>query len=92
VLGLAGDVLPQLEVEVNVAHLDTLERLPIVLEKNCRQNIKKCFSYKKWSNLDPNCLSKIDKNGFEFSLFKCDLARTTGRNLDRVFNSRSGCM
>jgi hypothetical protein len=33
VLGLAGDVLPQLEVEVNVAHLDTLERFAIVLEK-----------------------------------------------------------
>ena len=31
VLRLAGDVLPQLEVEVDVAHLDTLQRLAVVL-------------------------------------------------------------
>ena len=33
VLGLAGDVLPQLEVEVDVAHLDTLQGLAVVLRK-----------------------------------------------------------
>ena len=32
VLGLAGNVLPQLEVEINVAHLDTLEGFPVILE------------------------------------------------------------
>ena len=33
VLGLPRDVLPQLEVEVNVAHLDTLKGLAVVLKK-----------------------------------------------------------
>jgi len=36
VLGLAGDVLPQLEVEVNVAHLDTLQGLAVVLKRGGR--------------------------------------------------------
>ena len=31
VLGLAGNVLPQLKVEVNISHLDTLEGLSVVL-------------------------------------------------------------
>ena len=31
VLGLAGDVWPELVVEVNVAHLDTLQGLAVVL-------------------------------------------------------------
>ena len=33
VLRLPRDVLPQLEVEVNVAHLDTLKGLAVVLKK-----------------------------------------------------------
>ena len=33
VLGLPRDVLPQLEVEVDIAHLDALKGLAIVLKK-----------------------------------------------------------
>ena len=36
VLGLSRDVLPQLEVEVNVAHLDALQGLAVVLEQKWR--------------------------------------------------------
>ena len=36
VLGLPRDVLPQLEVEVNVAHLDTLKGLAVVLKKGAK--------------------------------------------------------
>ena len=34
VLGLPRDVLPQLEVEVDIAHLDALKSLAIVLWEN----------------------------------------------------------
>ena len=33
VLRLAGDVLPELKVEVDIAHLDTLKGLAVVLKK-----------------------------------------------------------
>ena len=36
VLGLPRDVLPQLEVEVNVAHLDTLKGLAVVLKNGAK--------------------------------------------------------
>jgi len=34
--GFSRDVLPELEVEVNVTHLDTLESLPVILSTEWR--------------------------------------------------------
>ncbi len=46
VLRLAGDVLPQLEVEVDVAHLDALQRLAVVLRSDDGKERRREFTLK----------------------------------------------